>query len=58
MVSMFASHVVGCGFMPSMHQDGVVVSMFASHVVGCVFAPRPCHTKDHHKNGTKCLPAW
>ena len=22
------------------------------------FAPRPGHTKDHHKNGTNCLPAW
>ena len=19
---------------------------------------RPSHTKDHHKNGTNCLPAW
>ena len=19
---------------------------------------RPDHTKDHHKNGTNCLPAW
>ena len=19
---------------------------------------RPGHTKDHHKNGTNCLPAW
>ena len=22
------------------------------------FAPRPGLTKDHHKNGTNCLPAW
>ena len=22
------------------------------------FASRPGHTKDHHKNGTNCLPAW
>ena len=21
------------------------------------FLPRPGHTKDHHKNGTNCLPA-
>ena len=30
--------------------------MSASHVVGCGFASRPGHTKDHHKNGTNCLP--
>ena len=28
--------------------DGLVVSL--SYVVG--------HTKDYHKNGTNCLPAW
>ena len=22
------------------------------------FASCPGHTKDHHKNGTNCLPAW
>ena len=32
--------------------------MSASHMAGCVFAPRSVHTKDHHKNGTNCLPAW
>ena len=36
---------------------GLVVSMFASHTVGCGFASRQGHTKDHHKNGTYCLPA-
>ena len=29
-----------------------------SHTVGSEFASRPGHTKDHHKNGTYCLPAW
>ena len=24
----------------------------------CGFASRPGHFKDHHKNGTNCLPAW
>ena len=33
------------------------VSVSASHTVGRVFASRPGHTKDHHKNGTNCLPA-
>ena len=27
------------------------------NVVGCEFASRLGHTKDHHKNGTNCLPA-
>ena len=36
----------------------LVFSMSASHVVGCRYAPRPGHTKDHHKNGTNCLPSW
>ena len=27
-----------------------------SHAVGCRFAPWLGHTKDHHKNGTNCLP--
>ena len=26
--------------------------------VSCDFASRPGHTKDHHENGTNCLPAW
>ena len=37
---------------------GLVVSVSASHTVGREFASRPGHTKDHHKNGTNCLPAW
>ena len=36
----------------------LVVSMSASHAVGRGFAPQPGHTKDHHKNGMNCLPAW
>ena len=36
---------------------GLVVSMSTSHMLGHGFASRPCHTKDHHKNGTNCLPA-
>ena len=30
----------------------------ASHTVAREFAFRPGHTKDHHKNGANCLPAW
>ena len=37
---------------------GLVVSMSVSHRVGREFASRLGHTKDHHKNGTNCLPAW
>ena len=37
---------------------GLVVSVSASNTVGRDFASRPGHTKDHHKNGTNCLPAW
>ena len=36
---------------------GSVGSVSASRTVGCEFASRPGHTKDHHKNGTNCLPA-
>ena len=36
---------------------GLVVSVSASHTVGRGFAPMSGHTKDHHKNGTDCLPA-
>ena len=39
-------------------RDGLVVSMFASHTVGHGFTPRPGHTKDHNRNGTKWLPPW
>ena len=41
-----------------MCQVGLVVSVSASRMVGREFASRPGHTKDHHKNGTNCLPAW
>ena len=39
---------------------GLVVSASTSHMVHVddEFASRPGHTKDHHKNGTDCLPAW
>ena len=37
---------------------GSVSSVSASHTVGREFASLPGHTKDHHKNGTNCLPAW
>ena len=37
---------------------GLVVSVSTSHTAGRGFASRPGHTKDHHKNGTNCLPAW
>ena len=37
---------------------GLVVSVSASHKGGRRFASRPGHTKDHHKNGTNCIPAW
>ena len=36
---------------------GSVGSMSTSLTVGREFASRPGHTKDHHKNGTNCLPA-
>ena len=36
---------------------GSVGSVSASHTVGCEFVSRSGHTKDHHKNGTNCLPA-
>ena len=39
-------------------RGGSVGSVSASHTVGREFASRPGHTKDHHKNGTNCLPAW
>ena len=37
---------------------GFVVSVSTSHKVSHEFASRPGHTKDHHKNGTNCLPVW
>ena len=35
----------------------LVDSMSASHTGGRGFTSLPGHTKDHHKNGTNCLPA-
>ena len=37
---------------------GLVFRVSASHAVGCGFEPRPVYTKDHHINGTNCLPPW
>ena len=37
---------------------GLVVRVSASHTVDREFASQPGHTKDHHKNGTDCLPAF
>ena len=36
---------------------GLVASVSASLTVGRGLASRLGHTKDHHKNGTNCLPA-
>ena len=36
---------------------GSVGNVSASRTVGREFASRSGHTKDHHKNGTNCLPA-
>ena len=44
--------------MRTLRRVSLVVSVFASHVVGRGFASPLGHTKDHHKNGTNCLPAW
>ena len=45
---------------PSPNQDGFVVRVSVSQAVALlwVFAPQPGHTKDHHKNATRCLHAW
>ena len=51
-VSVSASHTVGREFMLQSCRDGLVVSVSASHT------PWASHTKDHHKNGTNCLPAF
>ena len=37
---------------------GSVGSVSTSRMVGREFASGLGHTKDHHKNGTNCLPAW
>ena len=50
--------VSGVYFDQLPHLDDLVVSMSASHTVGRGFGSRPGNTKDHHKNGTNCFPAW
>ena len=37
---------------------GLVVSVSASRTVSREIASRPGNNKDHHNNGTNCLPAW
>ena len=44
-----------CMYVPC--RVGSVGSVSASRTVGREFASRSGHTKDHHKNGTNCLPA-
>ena len=44
--------------LPAPCRVGFVVSVSASHMIYHGFAYRPGHTKDHHTNGTNCLPAW
>ena len=39
-------------------QVGSVGSVSASRTVSREFASRPGHSKNHHKNGTNCLPTW
>ena len=41
-----------------MHRVGLAQPVACPSLVGREFAFRPGHTKDHHKNGTNCLPAW
>ena len=48
---------VSCPVIASGWHNGYKCRMSASHAVGCGFVPRPGHTKDHQKNGTKCLLA-
>ena len=38
--------------------DSLVVSISASHAVGLGFTPQQGHAKNHHKNGTNCVPAF
>ena len=63
-VSSKTGHRKGADRVPNdalLHQTpcrvGSVGSVSASRTVGREFASRPGHTKDHHKNGTNCLPA-
>ena len=47
---------IGQIFLP--YRVGLVVSVSASHTVGRGFASWLVHTKNHHKNGTNCIPEW
>ena len=42
----------------TLRRVNLVVSVSASQVESRGFAPQMGHTKDHHKNGTNCLPVW
>ena len=56
----FALTYMLCTFVFTSEQPcrvGSVGSVSASRTVCREFASRPGHTKDHHKNGTNCLPA-
>ena len=59
MVRILSSNYGKCNCITSMRpcRVGSVGSVSASRTVGREFASRPGHTKDHHKNGTNCLPA-
>ena len=54
---MHLSEIVVVSFTHLPCRVGSVGSVSASRTVGREFASRPGHTKDHHKNGTNCLPA-
>ena len=45
-------------FVSGPRWDGSVVCVSALHAVVNGFVPGLGHTKDHHKNGTNCLPTW
>ena len=45
--------------IPILHNlapSSVIVSY--SYAISRGFVPWPGHTKNHHKNGANCLPAW
>ena len=44
--------------LPDRVSRPLVVSVSAAHAIGRGFTPRAKHRKDHHKNGTNCLPTW
>ena len=51
------NNVIAANRLEAPCRVGLVVSVCASHTVCRGFASRPGLTKDHHKNGTNCLPA-